>query len=96
MLVVFHAIDRPNSGDLRATTRAAHLEFQSARNNLFGGPLLDRNGDACGTLIIFEAPDIETATAELADDPYLVAGLFEHVSITEFAGIVSDTRPHHG
>lgn len=84
MLVVFHAIDRPNSGDLRAATRAAHLEFQAKRNNLFGGPLLDRDGEACGTLIVFEAPDIETATAELAEDPYLVAGLFAHVSITEF------------
>jgi uncharacterized protein len=86
MFVTFYAIDRPNSAVLRASTRPAHLEFHAQRRNVLGGPLRDPLGEACGTLIIFEAPDIETATADLADDPYLRADLFEYVFITEFAG----------
>ena len=86
MIIVFHGIDRPNSSELRAATRPAHLEFQTPRGNLLGGPLRDADGNVCGSVIVFEAPDIETARADLAADPYMIAGLFEHVSITEFIG----------
>lgn len=84
MLIAFHGIDRPNAGDLRAATRPAHLEFQSGRANLVGGPLLDEHGEMCGSLLIFEATDIDAAATEMAADPYVQAGLFERVSITEF------------
>ena len=42
----------------RASTRLAHLEFHAGRSNLVGGPLVDVDGDTCGSLIIFEASDI--------------------------------------
>lgn len=86
MLVVFHGIDRADSANVRASTRPAHLEFQAGRNNLFGGPLRNYQGDVCGTIIVFEASDLDTAATELANDPYILAGLFEHTSITEFVG----------
>lgn len=86
MLITFHGIDRPDSAGLRGSTRPAHLEFQSHRHNLLGGPLRDVDGNVCGTLIIFEAPDVVTARAEMADDPYIRVGLFEHISFSEFCG----------
>ena len=86
MIVVFHGIDRPDSAELRAATRPAHLEFQERRGNLLGGPLRDDDGRVIGTVIVFEAPDVATAREDLADDPYVRAGLFETSSITEFGG----------
>ena len=95
MLIAFHGIDRPGSADLRAATRPAHLAFQAERRNLVGGPLLDHDGQVCGSLIVFEAPDIATASAEMAEDPYVRAGLFEHVSIAEFTAVDWPTGAGH-
>jgi uncharacterized protein YciI len=87
MLVVFHGLDRPDTAELRASTRSAHLEFQSYRTNLVGGRLHDQHGNVVGTLLIFHATDLAGATAEMADDPYVQAGLFERVSICEFTAV---------
>jgi len=87
MLIVFHGIDRPDAGGLRASTLPAHLEFQARRTNLVGGPLIDGHGNVCGSLTIFEAPDIAAASAEMAADPYIEAGLFETISIVEFNAV---------
>lgn len=95
MLIAFHGIDRPGSSSLRTATRPAHLEFQAGRRNLAGGPLRDQHGEVCGSLIVFEAPDVTTATEEMAADPYVLAGLFEHVSITEFVAVDWPTHDRH-
>lgn len=87
MLVSFHGIDRPDADGIRASARAAHLAFHADRGNLVGGPMRDESGQVCGSLIIFEAPDLETARAEMAHDPYLVVGLFETVTIAEFVAV---------
>ena len=87
MLVSFHAIDRPDAAAVRTATRAAHLAFHADRGNLVGGPMRDASGEVCGSLIIFEAPELEAARAEMAHDPYVVAGLFETITITEFVAV---------
>jgi len=84
MLISFHGVDRPDSGELRASLRPTHLEFHASRANLVAGPLLDAAGVMCGSLIVFEAADIADATAQMANDPYIVGGLFETVAINEF------------
>ncbi|MEE2768286.1 MAG: YciI family protein [Actinomycetota bacterium] len=81
MYFVIHALDRPDAGDLRALTRDRHLEYIIGFDVVFGGPLLDDEGEMCGSLIVVDMPD-QVAVAELvADDPYTKAGLFGQVTI---------------
>lgn len=81
---VFHGVDRADGADLRAATRSAHIDYQAGRSNPVGGPLLDADGASCGTLIIFDAPDLATAEAFVGGDPYVVAGLFATATVHEF------------
>ena len=81
MHFVIHALDRPDAGDLRASTRERHLDYLSGFDVVFGGPLLDDEGKMCGSLIVVDMPD-RGAVAELASgDPYSKAGLFSQVII---------------
>jgi uncharacterized protein YciI len=84
---VFHGVDRPDSINLRTATLPAHAHYQHHRGNPVGGPLLDAAGASCGTLIIFEAPDLAAAQAIIADDPFVTAGLFASTSVYEFRAV---------
>ena len=46
-----------------------------------GGPFLDAKGDMAGSLIIFEAEDLDAARAWHENDPYKTAGLFAHSEV---------------
>lgn len=95
MRFVFHGLDHPGAGDLRARHRAAHRDYHDGRGNPVGGPLLDPEGDPCGTLIVLEAEDADAAARVMAQDPYVVAGLFAHTSLLPFRAIdwpVDDRR----
>jgi len=77
MLFVVIATDKPNSRELRMATREAHFAYARETGVIkLGGPFLDANGEMAGSLIIFEADDIESARAWHANDPYVKAGLF--------------------
>lgn len=76
------AIDKPNSRDLRAATRQAHLDYADASGAVFAaGPFLDTDGAMTGSLLILDLPDMAAAEAWAAGDPYVKAGLFESVTI---------------
>ncbi len=84
MLFVIHAKDKPDSLELRQATRPAHLEFLADYTIPVGGPLLDADGQMCGSCLVLEVPDREAAEAFAAGDPYAKAGLFESVELHEF------------
>jgi uncharacterized protein YciI len=84
VLFVIHAIDRPNSLELRKATRPAHLEFLAGFDTPVGGPLLDADGAMCGSCVILDVPDRAAADAFVENDPYAKAGLFESVTVHEF------------
>ncbi len=84
MHFAIHAIDRNDAGDLRLQTRPNHLKYLQNFEILYAGPLLDENQDMCGSLIVFEADDIEDAKRIASDDPYAKAGLFSQVSVTGY------------
>lgn len=77
---VFHHRDKPESFELRAATRPAHLEYLAGFEIEAGGPLLDDEGRMCGSLLILDLPDRAAADAFVADDPYTRAGLFASTS----------------
>lgn len=81
-----HCIDKPESSELRATTRPAHLAYINTilERVLVAGPLLRPDGRAMGSLLIVEFDDRDAAIAFAADDPYHQAGLFESRSVTNW------------
>jgi len=84
MLFCIIAIDKENSLALRLATREAHFAYGRESGGIrLGGPFLDSNGDMAGSMIIFEAEDLDAAKTWHANDPYVKAGLFAR----------SDVRP---
>ena len=82
MLFVVIATDKPDSLALRMETREAHFAYARETGVIkLGGPFLDSNGEMAGSLIIFEAEDIEAARAWHTNDPYVKAGLFAHSEV---------------
>ena len=60
----------------------AHLQDLADSGKVrFAGPLFDDAGDPCGSLIVFEADDLESARALAESDPYLVEGVFDRVEV---------------
>lgn len=84
MLFVVTAIDKKDCLALRLSVREQHFAFAHETGRIqLGGPFLNEKGEMSGSLMIIEAPDMETAKAWHASDPYVKAGLFE----------TSDVRP---
>jgi hypothetical protein len=81
-----HCIDKPDSGDLRAATRPAHLLHINSLGAgvLIAGPLLRPDGRAMGSLLVIDFDDRDAAIAFANADPYHQAGLFESRSVTNW------------
>ena len=79
-----HCIDKPLQQELRAATRAEHLEYleQVMDDIVVSGPLLDDQGNPIGSMLLINFPDRRSAVAFAADDPYARAGLFASVAVT--------------
>ena len=88
-----HCIDKPDSGDLRVATRAAHLAHIHTMGAavLIAGPLLRPDGRAMGSLLIIDFDDREAAVAFANADPYHQAGLFESRSVTNWHKVIPET-----
>ncbi len=86
MLFALICIDRPASLELRLATRPQHLAYLEtyADKLVHAGALLDSDGRACGSLLVIDVPDRETADGFAAADPYAKAGLFESTVIRPF------------
>ena len=92
MLFVITALDRPGALDLRLKVRPAHLEYLEGRATQIrvGGPLLDRDDQPMGSLLIIEAADRAAAEAFAAGDPYGREGVFEKVEIRPWRAALGD------
>lgn len=85
-----HCIDKPASQELRAATRARHLDHVGAIGDrlLVAGPLLDDDGKPIGSLIIIDFDDRKAAIQFAADDPYAQVGLFASVAVTAWRKVL--------
>lgn len=83
MLFALICTDKPNSLDLRISTRPAHLDYLNGLGSKMktAGPFTDDAGQPNGSLVIIEAADRAEATAMAEADPYAKAGLFASVEI---------------
>ena len=81
-LFVVIATDKENSLPLRLATRDAHFAYAKETNVIrIGGPFLNGKEEMAGSLIIFEAADLDAAKRWHANDPYVKAGLFAHSEV---------------
>jgi len=98
VLYVIIANDVPNSSAKRAATRPRHLEYidvlkQQGRVVIAGpNPAVDKPdpGDAgmTGSVIIAEFESLKDAEAWVANDPYLVEGVFQSVTVKPFVKVL--------
>jgi uncharacterized protein YciI len=86
-----HALDRPNTLQLRLEHYAAHRAFvegQSERPNfriVISGPLQSEDGETMGgSLFIVEAETLAMVEAFVQADPFSTAGVWGEVRINRF------------
>jgi uncharacterized protein YciI len=86
-LYAFIGNDGPRGAELRKLHRTAHLEGIDALvaedRVLHAGPLLDDDGGPIGSVVLFEAADLEAARKVAAGDPYVTEGIFENWRVHE-------------
>lgn len=81
--------DRPGALQLRLDTRAAHLDYIAATGCVeMAGPLLDDEGQMCGSLIVLDLPDLAAAQDWAANDPYARAGLFAETTLIAWKKVI--------
>jgi hypothetical protein len=73
--------------ELRPAVRDRHLahihDLDAQKRIVFAGPLRDEQGSPCGSVVVFEADDLESAREVAERDPYLREGVFERVDVHE-------------
>jgi uncharacterized protein YciI len=86
-LFVLIGRDGARGAELRPLHREAHLRslrpLADAGRVRHAGPLLDEAGAPCGSVVIFDAPDLASARRFAASDPYVVEGVFERWEVLE-------------
>ena len=79
--------DGPSARERRPAVRPEHLAHWQpldARGHVrFGGPLLDADGSAHGSVLVFEADDLAAARAHAERDPYVTGGVFARFDVHE-------------
>lgn len=97
---VVHALDAPDMAKKRAENRPAHRD--RLRNHDYplkvhvGGPMLDTDGQMCGTLLVVEADNQSDVETYLAGDPYAQAGVYESVSVHPYLWGLGQPESRHG
>jgi uncharacterized protein len=79
--------DKPGTAQLRADTRAAHIDYLTKHKDLLlaAGALIDDDGTGGnGGILIVDTDDRAAAEKFIADDPFSRAGLFEKVTVTRW------------
>ena len=78
----------------RLGSRTKHLEriavMKKKGEFLFGGAILDENGQMKGSMVVYEFPDRASLDRCLEDEPYITNGVWQKVEITPFRLAVVD------
>jgi uncharacterized protein len=84
--------DRPNSLNLRLSVRPKHLEYLKTVLDriVYGGALLDGDGNQIGSTLIIDVADQADADAFANSDPFVEAGLFARTSVHPFKLVFKD------
>lgn len=89
MLVALIARDKPDALHVRLDNRPDHVAYLKASAAVQqAGPLLDAEGEMCGSLIILEVADLAEGERWAASDPYGKAGLFASVDLIPWNRVI--------
>ena len=89
MLIALTCRDKTGALPIRKANREAHLGYIAETGVVQqAGPLLDVDGEMCGSLIILDVDDLAAAESWAANDPYAKAGLFEAVSLDVWKRVI--------
>ncbi len=81
--------DKPDHLAVRKGNRDAHLSYIAETGVVeMAGPLLNKAGVMCGSLIILEVNDQGEAEAWASNDPYAKAGLFDTVTLKAWNKVI--------
>ena len=80
-IFVMFGHDGPEGLSRRPAVRPQHLEHLRTLDRQgriqFAGPMFADDGETpVGSVVVFEAPDLEVAQAHCAHDPYVLEGVF--------------------
>ena len=89
MLVALIAKDKPGHLETRKANREKHLEYMKetglARH---AGPLLDSDGNMCGSLVVLEVDTMTQAEEWAKNDPYNLACLFQSAELIQWNKLI--------
>ncbi|KQB96616.1 hypothetical protein AL073_11725 [Loktanella sp. 1ANDIMAR09] len=81
--------DKPGALQTRMDNREAHLAYIAETGVVeMAGPVLDDDGQMCGSLIVLDVEDLAAAQAWADNDPYAKAGLFEAVTLRAWKKVI--------
>jgi uncharacterized protein len=87
LLTAYDGTDREAPGR-RMSARPKHLEnisiLKEAGEFLFGGAILDDNGNMIGSAIVYEFPDRKAMDDRLKDEPYIIGSVWKKIDIVPF------------
>ena len=90
MAFLINCTDKENSIDLRLSTREEHIKYLKKIKNkiILAGPILDKNDNPVGTVLIVDLDNFTAVKKFLKDDPYSKVNLFKKVEIIRFKKVL--------
>lgn len=87
-LLIAHDGKDPDALKRRMNVRSEHLEkisvLKKNKEFLFGGAILDDNGNMTGSMVLYEFPDRASLDNKLKDEPYINSGVWKEIKIMPF------------
>ena len=82
--------DKKNSLNLRLSTREKHIKYlkKIKKKLILAGPILDKNDNPVGTVLIVDFDKLAAVKKFLNEDPYSKVNLFKDVNIIRFKKVI--------
>ena len=90
MAYLITCTDKENSLDLRLSTREKHIKYlkKIKRKLILAGPILDKNDNPVGTVLVVDFDELTAVREFLNEDPYSKVNLFKEVNIIRFKKVI--------
>jgi uncharacterized protein YciI len=94
LLFALIAHDKPGYLSKRQEVRPEHLKHLESLGDrlILAGPFLDEQGGMTGSIVVIEAESHEAAKADFDRDPFMLAGLFDSVTIKRWHLGINNTK----
>jgi len=90
MTYLITCTDKENSIDLRLSTREEHIKYlkKIKKKLILAGPILDKNDNPVGTVLIVDFDNLNAVKKFLNEDPYSKVDLFNDIKIVRFKKVL--------